>query len=81
MTEIVTIRVESCEGWEGLSRERLLINNQEVMSAGPLSECPEDAILERDLLGPSDFVNLLENIIKEHNGKKIKFEYEEVEEF
>lgn len=78
---LVTIRVESCEGWEGCRRERLLIDGREVMNAAPLTECPEDAILERDLLGPSDFVDLLESIIKEHNGKKIKFEFEEVEEF
>jgi hypothetical protein len=81
MPETVVIKIESCPGWEGFRRERLLINDKEVMYAGPLSECPEDAILERDLLGPSDFINLLENIIEEHNGKKIKFEYEEVEEF
>lgn len=78
---IVVIRVESCEGWEGCRRERLLINGKDVMHVAPLSECPEDAILERDLVGPSDFADLLESIIKEHNGKKIKFEYEEVEEF
>lgn len=81
MTETVVIKIESCAGWEGLRRERLLINGSEVMSVSPLSECPEDAILERDLVGPSNFVDLLESIIKEHNGKKIKFEYEEVEEF
>lgn len=79
--DIVIVRVESCEGWEGFRRERLLINGNEVMDVGPLTECPEDAILERDLIGPSNFVNLLERIIKEHNGKKIKFEYAEVEEF
>lgn len=81
MSEVVTVTVQSCEGWEGCRREQLLINGSEVMSVGPLSECPEDAILERDLIGPSDFVNLFKRIIKEHNGKKIKFEYEEVEEF
>lgn len=81
MSETVVIRVESCAVWEGLRRERLLINGDDVMDVGPLSECPEDAILERDLYGPGDFVDLLKNIIKEHNGKKIKFEYEEVEEF
>lgn len=81
MLETVVIKIESCEGWEGFRRERLLIDGSEVMSAGPLTECPEDAILERDLLGPSDFVSLLENIIENHNGKKVKFEYEEVEEF
>lgn len=81
MPETVVIKVESCKGWEGLRMERLLIDGIEVMNAGPLSECPEDAILERDLIGPSDFVNLLESIIENHNGKKVKFEYEEVEEF
>lgn len=77
----MVIKIESCEGWEGFRRERLLINGIEVMHAAPLSECPEDAILERDLLGPSDFVSLLDQIIKDHNGKKIKFDYEEVEDF
>lgn len=81
MPETVVIKIESCAGWEGLRRERLLINGSEEMSVSPLSECPEDAILERDLVGPSDFVDLLERLLKEHNGKKIKFEYEEVEEF
>lgn len=79
--EVVTIKVESCEGWEGYRRERLLVNGEEVMFIGPLTECPEDAILERDLIGPSNFAHLLERIIKEHNGKRIKFDYEEVEEF
>lgn len=81
MPETVVIKVESCRGWEGCIRERLLINGSEVMSVAPLSECPEDAILERDLVGPSDFVELFESLIKEHNGKKIKFEYEEVDDF
>lgn len=79
--ELVVIRDEYYRDSEGYRRERLLINGKEVMSAGPFWECPEDATLERDLLGPSDFADLLERIIKEHNGKKIKFEYAEVEEF
>ncbi|PZX07937.1 hypothetical protein C7437_1011059 [Psychrobacillus insolitus] len=81
MTETVVVKVESYNDRDGCSREQLLINGESVMYAGPLWECPEDATLERDLLGPSDFVSLLENLIKNHNGKKIKFEYEEVEEF
>lgn len=81
MDEPVVIRVESCSGWEGLRRERLLIDGSETMDVGPLSECPEDAILERDLVGPSNFVYLLERIIRDYNGRKIKFEFEEVEEF
>lgn len=50
------------------------------MYAGPLSECPEDAILERDLYGPSEFADLLKNFLIEHKGKKVKFVYEEEEE-
>ncbi|MCB5235463.1 hypothetical protein [Niallia circulans] len=50
------------------------------MHVAPLSECPEDAILERDLVGPSDFASLLESFLKEHNGKNVKFVYEDEEE-
>ncbi|WP_270167517.1 hypothetical protein [Paenibacillus sp. SYP-B4298] len=57
--------------------ETLYIDGQEWMSAAPLCECPEDAILERDLLGPSDFVDLLESFLKEHKGKKVRFVYED----
>ncbi|WP_445506646.1 hypothetical protein [Niallia sp. 03190] len=80
MSEIVVVKVLSSEGWEGCRRERLEIDGKEVMSVGPLSECPEDAILERDLVGPSDFVSLLESFLIENNGKKVKFVYEEDEE-
>lgn len=80
MSEIVEVKVVTGRGWEGYSREELLIDGKEVMYVGPLSECPEDAILERDLVGPSDFVHLLEKFLKEHKGKKVKFVYEEEEE-
>jgi hypothetical protein len=60
--------------------ETLFIDGQEWMSAGPLCECPEDAILERDLLGPSDFASLLKSFLKEHRGKKVRFVYEDEEE-
>ncbi len=82
MRETVVIKVEWYEDdYDNSTRERLIRDGVEVMHVGPLSECPEDAILERDLIGPSDFVNLFESIINEHNGKQIKFEHEEVEEF
>lgn len=80
MSEIVTVKVITSEGWEGLRRERLEINGKEIMHVGPLSECPEDAILERDLVGPSDFADLLERFLVEHKGKKVKFVYEDEEE-
>lgn len=80
MAQIVEVKVLSSEGWEGLRKERLEIDGVEVMHVAPLSECPEDAILERDLVGPSDFASLLESFLKEHNGKNVKFVYEDEEE-
>lgn len=73
MSEIVTVKVVTGVGWEGCRRETLLINDKEVMYVGPLSECPEDAILERDLVGPSNFADLLERFLVEHKGKKVRF--------
>lgn len=75
--DIVTVKVVIGVGWEGLRRETLFIDDNEVMSVGPLSECPEDAILERDLVGPSDFAELLERFLIEHKGKKVRFVYED----
>lgn len=60
--------------------ETLYIDGQEWMSAGPLCECPEDAVLERDLLGPSDFASLLESFLTKYRGKKVRFVYEDEEE-
>ncbi|WP_028590321.1 hypothetical protein [Paenibacillus massiliensis] len=80
MSEVVTVKVITGTGWEGLRRETLEINGKEVMDAGPLSECPEDAILERDLLGPADFASLLKRFLLEHQGKKVRFMYEDASE-
>ncbi|WP_100001113.1 hypothetical protein [Bacillus velezensis] len=80
MSEIVTVTVVMGKGWEDLRRETLRINSEEIMHVGPLSECPEDAILERDLVGPSDFAELLKNFLIEHKGKKVKFVYEDEED-
>lgn len=57
--------------------ETLYVDGKEWMYAGPLCECPEDAILERDLLGPSDFVSLLKSFLIEHRGKKVRFVFED----
>ena len=79
MRETVVIKVQYAEDGDGASREKLLVDGKSKMYVGPLWECPEDATLERDLVGPSNFVNLLQEIIENHNGKQIKFEYEKVE--
>lgn len=80
MPGIVVVKVITGKGWEGLTRETLEIDDQEVMSVGPLSECPEDAILERDLVGPSDFSMFLKQFLIDYKGKKVKFVYEDKEE-
>ncbi|MGM0882555.1 MAG: hypothetical protein ACQEXQ_16130 [Bacillota bacterium] len=80
MSDTVIVKVLTGKGWEGYRKEVLEIDGKNVMSAAPLSECPEDAILERDLLGPSDFASLLKSFLVEHKGKKVKFEYEDMED-
>lgn len=55
--------------------ETLYIDGQEWMSVYPLCECPEDAILERDLIGPADFASFLKSFLTEHRGKKVRFIY------
>lgn len=79
MNNIIIVKVVTGKGWEGLRRETLIIDGHEVMDVGPLSECPEDAILERDLVGPSDFARLLKRFLIEHKGKRVKFVHEEAE--
>jgi hypothetical protein len=72
--EIVEVKVATGQArYVDARTETLYIDGQEWLSAGPLCECPEDAILERDLLGPSDFVNLLRTFLIEHRGKKVRF--------
>ena len=61
------------------TREKLLINGEEIFYVYPLCECPEDAIIGRDLISCSEISSFLKNFLKEHNGKKVKFEYDEVE--
>ncbi|WP_336663541.1 hypothetical protein [Kurthia gibsonii] len=80
MKETVTLTVLTGESWEGLRRETLLVDVKEYFSAGPLSECPEDAILERDLIGPSDITEFLESFLQKHNGKKLVIEYGDLDE-
>jgi hypothetical protein len=80
MNEIVTVKVVTGYNSDGASREKLYINDEEHISTYPLYECPEDATLERDIVGASRFASLLENFLKEHKGKKVKFVYENEEE-
>lgn len=77
MGDIVTIKVITGYNSDGASHETLYINDKEQISTYPLYECPEDATLERDIVGASRFADLLENFLVEHKGKKVKFVYEE----
>lgn len=80
MRETVTLTVLTGETWEGLCREILLVDGKEYFNVGPLSECPEDAILERDLIGPSEIAEFLESFLQKHNGKKLVIEYGQLDE-
>lgn len=42
----------------GLS-ETMLINGEEVLTVAPLCECPEDAIIERDLVSCSEVARFM----------------------
>lgn len=80
MSEIVTVKVVTGFNSDGASHETLFINDKERISTYPLYECPEDATLERDIVGASQFASLLENFLVKYKGKKVKFVYEEEEE-
>lgn len=80
MSEIVTVKVVTGYNSDGASHETLFINDEECISTYPLYECPEDATLERDIVGASRFASLLKSFLIEHKGKKVKFVYEEGEE-
>jgi hypothetical protein len=80
LSEIVTVKVVTGFNSDGASHETLFINDKERISTYPLYECPEDATLERDIVGASQFASLLENFLVKYKGKKVKFVYEEEEE-
>ncbi|MDR4315038.1 Uncharacterised protein [Niallia circulans] len=80
MAEIVEVKVVTGFNSDGASHETLYIDGKERIGTFPLYDCPEDATLERDIVGASEFASLLESFLIEHNGKKVKFVYEEEEE-
>ena len=80
MSGIVEVKVVTGFNPDGASHETLYINGKEAIGTYPLYECPEDATLERDIVGASRFESLLETFLIEDNGKKVKFVYEEEEE-
>lgn len=77
MAGIVEVKVVTGVNSDGASHETLYINGKEQISTFPLYECPEDATLERDIVGASQFASLLKSFLVEHHGEKVKFIYEE----
>jgi len=53
------IVVKSSDGDYGDTREWLIINGKQRLCVGPLCECPEDAIIGRDLVSCNDVVNYM----------------------
>jgi len=44
-------------------RQKLYINGKEVQYVGPLCECPEDAIIGRDLVSCADIVHYMQQAV------------------
>ena len=53
------IVVKCCDGDYGEIRERLIIDGMQCLSVGPLCECPEDAVIGRDLVSCRDVVDYM----------------------
>jgi hypothetical protein len=79
MDEVVIVKVVTSENSDGAIMDKLLINGKEKLRVYPLYECPEDAIIGRDLISCGDIASFLEDFLKANQGKKVKFEYEEVD--
>lgn len=78
--ETVTLTViGSTDPWDSRQGERLLIDGQEVLSVIDLTDCPEDAMIGRDLTSAVDVVRIIEKLQRDHAGKAITVEYQVVE--
>lgn len=75
--EKVVVKVRSWEDSDYCTHDKLFINGKEYFSVGPLSECPEDAIIGRDLISSDDIASFLKNFLIAHKGKEVEFVYEE----
>lgn len=79
MNDVVVVLVESYEDSDYCTHDKLTINGKSVFRVHPLSECPEDAIIGRDLISCAEIASFLEKFLRENRGKKVKFEYKEVD--
>lgn len=61
---------------EGYESHTLYANGNEVYSAYPMWECPEDATVERDLHSGHDIINLMEKAYEAgKNGEEFTIKY------
>ncbi len=63
------------------SREKLIVDGEEVMEAHDLSDCPEDAILGRNINSMSSVAELMEFAYQAgKRGESFSLEYKELSE-
>ncbi|WP_207707291.1 hypothetical protein [Crassaminicella thermophila] len=72
--------MRSWEDSDCCTHDELIVNGKSIFGVHPLYECPEDAIIGRDLISCSEIASFLENFLKENQRKKVRFEYVEGEE-
>ncbi|MGE7650535.1 hypothetical protein ACQKM1_22570 [Peribacillus frigoritolerans] len=81
MSDVVEVVVRSwTSSYDDSERDTLSVNGEQIFSVAPLNECPEDAYIGRDLISSGQIADFLESFLVEHQGKKVKFVYEEGEE-
>lgn len=78
MDDVITVEVFSWTDNDWATHEVLRVNGKDAFGVHPLCECPEDAIIGRDLVSCSDIAGFLKNFLVENQDKKIKFEYKEI---
>jgi hypothetical protein len=78
MKKQVVVKVESWTDYNDFTHEKLLVDGKRVFSVHPLCECPEDAIIGRDLLSCGDVADFLADFLNKYRDYEVKFEYAEV---
>lgn len=81
MVKTLTI-LEEESNWYGIDRQRVSDEDTTVFRVHNLSECPEDAIIGRDLFDAYDFIRAVEYGMKlaQEGYTSIKVEVETVKE-
>jgi len=56
MSKIKVVIYQDKDSYEGIVHQEVAINDKEVFCVGNLNECPEDAIIGRDLFDAHDYI-------------------------